>query len=203
MQSSLSSLTDNLSEINNKKPEDEFIDNFRSMLTSLSHFFDNLSEINKKNPEKSENKFNNNFRAIQTSLSYLVNDLSEINKKETIDEFTDSFRSMQALLSHLVNLLSVINNKKIELENKFINNFTKMLASLASLADDLYEINKKLSLTELSENFPNTYQLCNKDLNKFAFISRKGVLLILTNTWITVKDLMRNRYQIKNNFTVN
>ena len=48
MDSSLSSLVDNLSEINNKKPEDEFIDNFRSMLTSLSHSVDNLSEINKK-----------------------------------------------------------------------------------------------------------------------------------------------------------
>ena len=48
MQSSLSSLADNLSEISNKKPEDEFIDNFRSMITSLSHSVDNLSEINKK-----------------------------------------------------------------------------------------------------------------------------------------------------------
>ena len=34
MQNSLSSLVDNLSEINNKKPEDEFIDNFRSLLLS-------------------------------------------------------------------------------------------------------------------------------------------------------------------------
>ena len=49
MPSSLSNLVDNLTEINNKKPEDEFIDNFRSMLTSLSHSVDNLSEINKKN----------------------------------------------------------------------------------------------------------------------------------------------------------
>ena len=49
MQSSLSSLVDNLSEINNKKPEDEFIYNFRTTLISLSHSVDNLSEINKKN----------------------------------------------------------------------------------------------------------------------------------------------------------
>ena len=48
MQSSLSSLVDNLSEIGNKKPKDEFIDNFRSMLTSLSHSVDNLPEIDKK-----------------------------------------------------------------------------------------------------------------------------------------------------------
>ena len=47
------------------KPEDEFIDNLRSMLTSLSHSVDNLSEIN-KNVEKSENKYNDNFKAMQT-----------------------------------------------------------------------------------------------------------------------------------------
>ena len=48
MPSSLSSLVDNLSEINNKKPENEFTDNIRSMATSLSHSVDNLPEIDKK-----------------------------------------------------------------------------------------------------------------------------------------------------------
>ena len=43
-----------------------------------------------------------------------------------------------------------------------------MLASLSCLVDDLHEINKKLSLIELSEKSPKTYQLCNKELNKFA-----------------------------------
>ena len=125
--------------------------------------------------EKSENKLNDNFRAMQTSLSYLVNDLSEINKKEPVDEFTDSFRSMSTLLSHLVSYLFVINNKKMELENKFIDNFRTMLASLSCLVDELSEINKKLSLIELSEKFPSTYQLCNKDFDKFSLLSRKGV----------------------------
>ena len=35
MPSSLSSLVNNLSKINNKKPTDEFIDNIRSLVTSL------------------------------------------------------------------------------------------------------------------------------------------------------------------------
>ena len=48
MSSSLSNLVDNLSEINNKKPTDEFIDNFRSMLDLLLCYIDDLSEINKK-----------------------------------------------------------------------------------------------------------------------------------------------------------
>ena len=48
MDRSLASLVDDLPEINKKKPEDEFIDNFRSMLASLSCYLNNLSEINKK-----------------------------------------------------------------------------------------------------------------------------------------------------------
>ena len=112
---------------------------------------------------------------MQTSLSHLVNDLSEINNKEPTDEFIDHFRPMQTSLTCLVNDLSEINNKELELENKFTDNFRSMLASLSCLVDDLSEINKKISLNELSEKFLDTYQLCNKDLNKFALLLRKGV----------------------------
>ena len=73
--------------------------------------------------------------------------------------------------------LSVINNKELELENKFIDNLRSMLASLSCLLDDLSEINKKISLIELSEKFSNTYQFCNRDLNKFSLLSRKRVYL--------------------------
>ena len=31
------------------------------------------------------------------------------------------------------------------------------------------------SINELIEKFPNTHQFCNKDLNKFALLLRKGV----------------------------
>ena len=34
---------------------------------------------------------------------------------------------------------------------------------------------KKITLIELSERFPNTYQLCNKDFNKLALLLRKGI----------------------------
>ena len=46
---SLASLVDDLPEIDKKKPTDEFIENFRSMLASLSGLLNDLSEINKKN----------------------------------------------------------------------------------------------------------------------------------------------------------
>ena len=71
--------------------------------------------------------------------------------------------------------LSVINNKELELQNKFIDNLRSMIASLSCILDNLFEINKKVSLIELSEKFPNTYQFCNRDLNKFSLLLRKGV----------------------------
>ena len=82
---------------------------------------------------------------------------------------------MSLLLLSLVDNLSVINNKELELENKFIDNLRSVIASLSSILDNLSEINKKISLIELSEKFPNTYRFCNRDLNKFSLLLRKGV----------------------------
>ena len=107
--------------------------------------FDDLSEINKKIKKKTENRFIDNFRSMSTSLSCLVDDLSEINKKES------------------------------ESGNKFIDNIRSMLTSLSCLLDDLSEINRKISLIELIEKFPITYQLWNKDHNKFMLLLRKGI----------------------------
>ena len=81
MSSLLSILVNNLSDINNKKPTGEFIDNIRSMITSLSSNVDNLSGINKKLEKKSENKFIDNLRSISFLLLHNVDNLSEINKK--------------------------------------------------------------------------------------------------------------------------
>ena len=172
----LASLIDDLSEINMKKPMDEFIENFRPMLASLLCHLDNLFEINKK-IRKSKNKFIDNLRFASSSLSYHLNNLSEINKKigKPEDEFIDGFRSMSLLLLSLVDNLSMINNKELELENKFINNLRFMIASLSCHLDNLSEINKKISLIELSEKFPSTHDFCNKDLNKFSLLLRKGV----------------------------
>ena len=202
MASSLSSLVDNLCEINNENLTDEFIGNIRSITTLLSHSVDNLSEINKK-LERSENKFTDNLRSISSSLSHSVDNLSVINKKieKSENKFINSFRSMSSLLLSLVNDLSVINNKKIELENKFIDNFRSMLASLSHCIDKISEINKKLSLIELSEKFHNTYQLCNKDLNKFALLLRKGVYLM--KIWIAGENLRKLHYNLKKHFKTN
>ena len=50
-----------------------------------------------------------------------------------------------------------------------------MISSLSQSIDKISEINNKISYDELIKKFPNTYQLCNKDLNKFELLLRKGV----------------------------
>ena len=46
--------------------------------------------------------------------------------------------------------------------------------SLSSLVDNLSE-SKKTSQAELINKFLNTYQLCNKDFNKYTLSLTKGV----------------------------
>ena len=126
MQGSLSSLVDNLSEINKKKPGDEFIDNFRSMLNSLSCHLDNLSEINKK-IGKPEDKFIDSFRSMLSLLLRLVDNLSVINNKELEleNKLIDNLISMIASLPCHLDNLSEINKKisLIELSEKFLNTY--------------------------------------------------------------------------------
>ena len=82
---------------------------------------------------------------------------------------------------------------------KFIDSYRFIQCLLSTLVDNLSGNDKK-SKTSLTERFPNTYQLCNKYLNKFALLLKK--VFILMNTWIARKDLMKHCYQIKNIFTV-
>ena len=68
---------------------------------------------------------------------------------------------------------------------KFIDSYRFMGYSLSTLVDNLSEINtkehensfivKKQLYNPLIEKFYNTYQLSNKDINKFALLLRKGV----------------------------
>ena len=64
---------------------------------------------------------------------------------------------------------------KKEPENKFIDNMRSMMDSLSQSIDKVSEIDRKISYAALIEKFSNIYQLCNKDLNKFALLLRKGV----------------------------
>ena len=46
---------------------------------------------------------------------------------------------------------------------------------LSQSIDKVSLIDKKISYAKLIKKFPSTYQLCNKDINKFALLLRKGV----------------------------
>ena len=48
MQDTLSNLVDNLSENDNKKPENKFVDNMRSMIVSLSQSIDKVTKVDQK-----------------------------------------------------------------------------------------------------------------------------------------------------------
>ena len=87
---------------------------------------------------------------------------------------------MMTSLSLSIDKVSEIDNKisqidKKEQENKSIDNMRSMVSSLSQSIDKVSEIDKKISYTSLIEKFPNTYQLCNNDLNKFDLLLRKGV----------------------------
>ena len=89
-------------------------------------------------------------------------------------------RSVMASLSQSIDKVLEIDRKimqidKKELENKFIDNMRSMIASLAQSIDVVSETDEKISQAVLIKKFPNTCQFCNKDLNKFALLLRKGM----------------------------
>ena len=141
---------------------------------------DNDKDKNKVKTVTYRLKFIDSYRFMQSSLSNHVNNLFEINNKELKNKFSDNMRSMIHSLSQSINKISEIDRKimhidKKEQENKFIDNMRSMIKSLSQSIDKVSEIDNKISQALLIEKFPNTYQLCNKDLNKFALLSRKGV----------------------------
>ena len=62
-----------------------------------------------------------------------------------------------------------------ETENNFKDSMRSMTASLIRFIDKVSETDRKILYDALIGKFYNTYQLCNKDLNKFALLLRKGV----------------------------
>ena len=117
-----------------------------------------------------------------TSLSESINKISEIDRKisQIDNKFIENMRSVMASLSLSIDKVSRIDKKimqidKKELENKSMNNMRPMVALLPQSVDKVSEIDRKISYVALIERFPNTYQLCNKGLNKFALLIRKGV----------------------------
>ena len=111
MSCSLSCHIDDLSEIN-KKPEDKFIDSFRSMSLLLLSFVSNLSMINNKELEL-ENKFIDNLRSMLASLSCPLVALSEINKKISLIELCEKFLNTYRFCNIDLNKFSLLLRKGV------------------------------------------------------------------------------------------
>ena len=95
-------------------------------------------------------------------------------------KFIDSYRFMDRPLASLVDNLSEINNKdckkcmernKIKSECQYIKRKDNRLIYKCKRCDDI----SAKPINELSKKFPNTYQFCNKDPNKFILLLRKSV----------------------------
>ena len=63
-----------------------------------------------------------------------------------------------------------------------------MNSKLENLVNNLVEPHKKLSIDVLKQRFPNTYRLCNDNIDKFKLLLRKGVIRM--NTWTRGKNLI-------------
>ena len=193
MQSSLSTLVDNLSGNDKKESCNKFTDSMRSMTDSLSQSIDKVSEIDREisqiDEKEPKNKFIDNMRSMMTSLSQSINKISEIDrkisqidKKEPDNKFIDDMRSMMTSLSLSIGKVSEIDNKishidKKETKIKFTDSMRSMITPLSKSINKVSEIDRKISYEALIGKFYNTYQLCNNDLNKFALLLRKGVYL--------------------------
>ena len=117
---------------------------------------------------------------MQDSLSNLVDNLSGIDNKEPDNKFIDTVRSMMDLLSQSIDKVLEIQRKiaridKKERENKFMDNMRSKISLISQSINKISEIDNKISQAVLIKKFSNTYQLCNKDLNKFALSLREGV----------------------------
>ena len=80
------------------------------------------------------------------------------------------------IIFSICKLKKTSNNKKsIAYQMKFVDSFRHISQSLSNLVDNLAEPTKNLPIDTLINRFYNTYALCNKDMNKFKLLLRKGI----------------------------
>ena len=109
---------------------------------------------------------------MQGSLSKPADNLSDIDNKEPENKFIDNRRPKMTSSSLSIDKISKIDKKIMQIDKKELKN---NMTSLSQSVDKVSKTDKKISQVVLIKTFSNTYQLCNKDLNKFELLSRKGV----------------------------
>ena len=116
-------------------------------------------------------------------------------------KFIDSFRFMSSSLSSLVDNLSEGLHK-----DKCI--YCKSYLDYVMFKDDqlifrCFECKnnyKKNFNEDLTNRFVNTYEYCNKDINRFICYEEKECIPM--NAWIAGKDLVKHHFLIKKLFIV-
>ena len=125
--------------------------------------------------------------------------IAQIDNKEPHNTFTDSMRSIVSSLSQSLDKISKIDNDISKID-KFTSNMRSTVSLLLQSINKVSKINNKI-YHKLIKKFPNTYQLCNNDHNKFELLLKN--VFIPMNTWTAGKDLEKNNYLIKIIFIVN
>ena len=110
---------------------------------------------------------------MSSALGKLVDNLSKIKDSDKEKyEFIDNMRSTARSLQSSINNYSDLNKNETDI---FTSNMRANATSLLRHIDRYEEICNKMKMRDLKERFPNTYQLCDDDLNKFMLLLRKGV----------------------------
>ena len=94
-------------------------------------------------------------------------------------KFIDSYRFMSSLLSKLVDNLSegIHNNKCVDFESFLDYVRSTKNEKLIFKCFNCEQYYKKKFNKDLIKRFASTYEFCNKDMNKFILLLRKGVCL--------------------------
>ena len=164
-------------------------------------------------------EFDRNFECLgKNKEKYITFSVSIKKKIENKDieitykiKFIDSYRFMSKPLSKLIDTLYEATHNNTCVDCKSCLDYVR-----STSVHDTYTKtkNEKLILKcfncktyyekdfnkELIKRFARTYEICNKNLNKFILLLKK--VFILTNIWIIGKDLTKRHYLIKNLFIV-
>ena len=130
--------------------------------------------------------FINLFYLVLFCIRFCVDDIRE---KKTFDngktiayklKFIDSFKFMPTLLSSLVDNLSEIYSKECKRckERKKIKSgcdFVGVKNNKLQNKSKECKNRQLIPINWLNKNFPGTYRFCNRDINKFILLLRKGV----------------------------
>ena len=105
--------------------------------------------------------------------------------------FTCTGENTEKYITFSMNMIKKdANNKKKRPETytlKFIDSYRFMANGLQNLVTNLVEPHKKLSIDILKQRFPNTYRLCDNNVEKFKLLLKKG--FIHMSTWTHGKNL--------------